>query len=65
MLKVHGKFITVGLPDADLPPLNCFTLLKNGCFVGGSHIGSKKECLEMLKIAAEKQIRPWSVKIHS
>jgi alcohol dehydrogenase (NADP+) len=56
---VHGKFITVGLPDEPLPALSAFTLLKNGSFVGGSHIGSKAEILAMLKLAAEKNIRPW------
>lgn len=56
---MHGKFICVALPEKPFPPITGFTLLNNGAFVGGSHIGSKKECLEMLDLAAAKGIRPW------
>ena len=61
MLYVHGRFVTVGLPDADehLPTLHAFDLVPNGCFIGGSAIGSKKECMEMLALAAKKGIKPW------
>lgn len=61
MLYVHGRFVTVGLPDKDepLPTLHAFDLVPNGCFVGGSAIGCKKECMQMLKLAADKGIKPW------
>ncbi|KAH8114175.1 GroES-like protein [Phellopilus nigrolimitatus] len=59
MLNVHGKFICVALPDKPFPPLTGFTLLNNGCYIGGSHIGSKAEAIAMLKLAAEKNIKPW------
>lgn len=61
MLAVHGKFITVGLPDANnpLPPIHPFDLMSSGALLGGSHIGSKKECVEMLQLAAEKGVKPW------
>lgn len=61
MLYAHGKFINVGLPDADspFPTLHAFDLSRNGCLIGGSHIGSKEDCVEMLKLAAEKGVRPW------
>ncbi|KAF9821676.1 hypothetical protein IEO21_00522 [Rhodonia placenta] len=61
MLFVHGKFINVGLPNNDnpLPPMHAFDLQPNGAFIGGSHIGSKTECLEMLELAAEKGVKPW------
>ncbi|KAI0927884.1 hypothetical protein AcW1_005291 [Taiwanofungus camphoratus] len=61
MLFVHGKFINVGLPDKNnpLPTMHAFDLQPNGCFIGGSHIGSKAECMEMLKLAAEKGVKPW------
>ncbi|EKM59465.1 uncharacterized protein PHACADRAFT_170038 [Phanerochaete carnosa HHB-10118-sp] len=61
MLYVHGRFVTVGLPDKDepLPTLHAFDLVPNGYYVGGSAIGSKKECMQMLKLAAEKGIKPW------
>ncbi|KZS88986.1 GroES-like protein [Sistotremastrum niveocremeum HHB9708] len=59
MLYVHGSFITVGIPDDPLPELKSFDFLANGCKLGGSHIGSKKEALQMLDIAAKKGIKPW------
>ncbi|EIW62534.1 GroES-like protein [Trametes versicolor FP-101664 SS1] len=61
MLVVHGKLITVGIPDADnpLPPIHPFDLMSSGALLGGSHIGSKKECIEMLQLAAEKGVKPW------
>ncbi|GBE81582.1 hypothetical protein SCP_0313110 [Sparassis crispa] len=61
MLFVHGKFITVGIPDANnpLPPIHPFQLASNGCLLGGSKVGSKKECLEMLELARAKKVKPW------
>ncbi|CCM01153.1 uncharacterized protein FIBRA_03201 [Fibroporia radiculosa] len=61
MLWVHGKFITVGIPNVNnpLPQLHPFAFAGNGCLVGGSHVGSKKECLEMLELARSKNVRPW------
>ena len=59
MLDVHGKFITVGLPDGQFPAFSGSSLTGNGCFFGASHIGSKKEALEMLDLAAKKGIKPW------
>ncbi|KAH9851436.1 GroES-like protein [Lenzites betulinus] len=61
MLYVHGRFVTVGLPDTDdpLPSIHAFDVVVSGCMLGGSKIGSKKECLEMLELARAKGIRPW------
>lgn len=59
MLWVHGRFVTVGLPDKPLPQLTAFDLNPNGCFLGSSHIGSKKEAIEMLQLASDKGIKPW------
>ncbi|OJT06217.1 NADP-dependent alcohol dehydrogenase 6 [Trametes pubescens] len=61
MLYVHGKFISVGLPDVDqpLPAIHPFDVMNNGSLVGGSHIGSKEDMLEMLALAAEKGVKPW------
>lgn len=61
MLDVHGKLISVGIPDNDFPAMTPFSLVSNGCFFGGSHIGSKKEALQMLDIAAKKGVKPWYV----
>ena len=61
MLYVHGRFVSVGLPDTNdpLPPLHPFDFVANGCLMGGSKIGSKKECLEMLELARSKGVKPW------
>ncbi|KAI0373526.1 GroES-like protein [Pilatotrama ljubarskyi] len=61
MLFVHGKFISVGIPNADnpLPQIHPFDLMPSGALLGGSHIGSKTECLEMLQLAANKGVKPW------
>ncbi|KAI0930517.1 hypothetical protein AcW1_009184 [Taiwanofungus camphoratus] len=61
MLFVHGKFITVGMPDADnpLPQMHAQDFAGNGCLIGGSSIGSKKDCMEMLELARSKGVKPW------
>jgi len=33
--------------------------LSSGVFLGGSHIGSKKEAIEMFNLAVEKGIKSW------
>ena len=35
------------------------TFMGNGCLIGASHLGSRKEVLSMLKLAAEKGIESW------
>ena len=49
------------MPDADkpLPAIHAFDFAPTGCFVGGSHVGSKKEIYEMLELAAKHKIKPW------
>lgn len=61
MLWVHGRIVNVGIPDQDqnLPKLHAFDLVPNGSYIGGSSIGSKAEAIEMLKLAAEKGVKPW------
>ena len=61
MLYVHGRFITVGLPDTNdpLPAVHAMKFVTNGCMLGGSKIGSKQDCLEMLELARSKKIKPW------
>ena len=61
MLYVHGKFISVGLPDVDspFPPIHAMSLAMPGCLLGGSSIGNKKEAMEMLELARSKGIKPW------
>jgi len=58
-LSVHGRLIYVGMPEDKLPQVTAQELSSNGCFIGSSHIGSKKEALEMLQLAADKGIKAW------
>ncbi|OCB85054.1 GroES-like protein [Sanghuangporus baumii] len=58
MLEMHGKFICVGAPDEPIQSVSPFSLIFNGCFFGGSKIGSKKEATMMLELAARKSIKP-------
>ena len=57
-LKVNGTFHNVGLPDDALPEIKPFMFMPNGSYLGASHIGSRPEMLEMLKLASDKKIKP-------
>jgi len=57
-LAVNGTFHNVGLPDKPLPEMMAQDFTTNGSKIGGSHIGSKKEAMAMLKLASEKNIHP-------
>ncbi|KAH7378154.1 putative NADP-dependent alcohol dehydrogenase 6 [Cadophora sp. MPI-SDFR-AT-0126] len=57
-LAVNGEFHNVGLPDKPLPQMMAQDFAGNGCKIAGSHIGSKKEAMEMLKLASEKDLHP-------
>lgn len=60
LLDVHGKWVSVGLPGGgEGITVRNQTFLKNGCFFGSSHLGSRREALEMLDLAATKKIKPW------
>ena len=58
MLDVHGKWISVGLPAGSISIRNQ-DFQSNGCFIGTTHLGSRKEMLEMLDLAADKGIHSW------
>lgn len=57
-LAVNGTFHNVGLPDKPLPPLQAQDFAPNGANIGGSHIGSRPEMLDMLKLASERGVEP-------
>ncbi|KAI1424228.1 alcohol dehydrogenase [Xylaria sp. FL1777] len=57
-LKVGCKFHQVGLPDSPIDGLKPQQFMSNACSIGSSHIGSRMECLEMLKFVAEKKLFP-------
>jgi alcohol dehydrogenase (NADP+) len=41
-----------------MPPIQATSFLGNGCFLGSSLLGSKKEAMDMLALAAEKNVLP-------
>ncbi len=59
LLDVHAKWVSVGLPEGQGITVRNQTFLGNGCFFGSSHLGSRKETLEMLQLAANKGIKSW------
>jgi len=60
-VALHGIVISVGLPNDPLPELMAMDFASNGAKFGVTHIGSKKECYAMLKLAVEKNVRTWVV----
>jgi alcohol dehydrogenase (NADP+) len=58
-LNIGGKFHNVGLPDYPLPQMKANDFVSTGCYMGASHIGSRPEALAMLKLASEKNIKPY------
>ena len=58
-LAVNGEFHNVGLPDKPLPQMMAQEFAPNGAKISGSHIGCRTEALEMLKLAADKKIKPY------
>ncbi|KAL7819398.1 GroES-like protein [Trichoderma aethiopicum] len=63
LLDVHGRWNSVGLPGGEGMSIRNQDFLGNGCFIGSSHLGSRKEMLEMLDLAATKGIHSWVEKI--
>ncbi|KAL7934999.1 GroES-like protein [Trichoderma chlorosporum] len=63
LLDVHGRWNSVGLPGGEGVSVRNQDFLGNGCFIGSSHLGSRKEMLEMLDLAATKGIHSWVEKI--
>lgn len=59
LLDVHGRWVSVGLPEGSGVEVKAQTFLKNGCLFGASHLGSRKEVLAMLKLAVEKGVSSW------
>lgn len=59
LLDVHGKWVSVGLPGGGGFNVRNQDFLPNGCFIGSSHLGSRRETLEMLQLAADKGIKTW------
>lgn len=59
LIKPHGTYIQVGIPDDEIPAFRIMPMMKKGVMIGGSLIGSPAEISEMLELAASKEVRPW------
>lgn len=59
LLDVHGRWISVGLPEGAGQEVKSNMFMENGCLIGATHLGSRKEVLRMLQLAADKGIHPW------
>lgn len=58
-LDVGKRFVFVGMPEEGIKNITSQSMAGNGVSFGSSHIGSKKEALQMLELAAKKQVKPW------
>ena len=59
LLRQFGQFIQVGIPEGPLPEFPLTALCPGNKIVSGSLIGPPREIEEMLKLAAEKGVKPW------
>ncbi|KAH8692737.1 oxidoreductase, zinc-binding protein [Talaromyces proteolyticus] len=59
MMDVHGRWVSVGLPEEEGQIIKAQNLIDNGVLIGASHLGSRKEMLQMLDLAAEKNLGTW------
>ena len=57
VMDVHGHFVSVGLPEDSGNQIHAKDLLFNGVLLGVSHIGNRKETIEMLQLAADKGLK--------
>lgn len=60
LLAFQGTLVQVGAPEEGLPGLNQMPLVFKRLNITGSLVGSRKEIREMLQLAADKDIRPWT-----
>ncbi|KAF5858520.1 hypothetical protein ETB97_004316 [Aspergillus alliaceus] len=59
IMDVHGRWISVGLPEEEGQVIKAQNLIANGVLIGASHLGSRREMLDMLQLAADKGLRGW------
>ncbi|RXK42588.1 alcohol dehydrogenase (NADP+) [Tremella mesenterica] len=57
-LDVFRQLVFVGMPENGLE-ITSQALSNNGVAVASSHLGNKGEAIQMLKLAAEKGVKPW------
>lgn len=59
IMDVHGRWISVGLPEEEGQLIKAQNLIQNGVLIGASHLGSRSEMLEMLQLVADKRLKSW------
>ncbi|KAG1133604.1 hypothetical protein G6F61_003781 [Rhizopus arrhizus] len=59
ILRPNGVFINVNAPDFKYPPVPLMMLLFKQIIICGSMVGSPSDTEEMLRFAADKNIRAW------
>lgn len=59
MLDVHGHWNSVGMPGGEGISMRNQDFAGNGCYIGSTHLGSRREMLEMLQLAADKDLHSW------
>lgn len=60
-LRIGGTLHTVGLPDEPIDNIKAQLFATNMCRLSGSHIGSKKEARQMLKLVVDKKVKTWAM----
>ncbi|WWC68457.1 uncharacterized protein I206_102385 [Kwoniella pini CBS 10737] len=58
-LDVEKKLVFVGMPEEGLSNITSQTLSGNAAALASSHLGNKQEVEKMLKLAVEKNVKPW------
>ncbi|KAI8991177.1 chaperonin 10-like protein [Mycotypha africana] len=59
LFRPNGIFINVGIPEWNFPEISPMLLAMSQVTICGSAIGSPAEIEDMLKFAAEHNVRPW------
>lgn len=59
LLKPGGDFHMAGIPDEPLPQLSAGMFAGNAPKLTGSHLGNNQEMNNLLRLAADKGVRPW------
>ena len=60
LFNVHGHWNSVGMPGgSDSMSLRNQDFINNGCYIGSSHLGSRREMLEMFDLVVAQDIRSW------
>ncbi|KAJ6788947.1 hypothetical protein PWT90_05199 [Aphanocladium album] len=58
LLRVHGDYVQVGLPDQALPMVHALELSVRNIRLSGTFFGSPSQIAEMLQFAADNRVKP-------